>query len=326
MGQVTGIPWCHHTFNGWIGCAKVSSGCENCYAEAEQDHRYHRVRWGKLGTRHITTDANWRQPYKWDREAKAACERRRVFAFSLADWLEIRPDLDLPRARLLATISATRNLDWLLLTKRPEDWRTALVRASGAAASGPYPGHPIGVMVSDWLDGAPPPNVWMGASGENRHWAIERSDRLRNIPAAVRFLSAEPLLYDLNGGPPYLPLDLSGIDWLILGGESGEDAKIRACDLRWIRNGIAECRRQGVACYVKQLGSWIETSHHESLDALDEFPGEPRLSPGKLWDGNARVHLVHPKGGDPAEWPEDIRIREFPSVTSLARAQNARRN
>ncbi len=96
----------------------------------------------------------------------------------------------------------------------------------------------------------------------------------------------------------------------VLGEWGAQGRRVIAAEPYWRRP--RECRRQGCAPYVKQLGSWVETSHHESIDALDEFPGEPRLSQGKIWDGNARVHLRHPRGEDPDEWPADLRVREFP--------------
>src|SRR5688572_28330276 len=88
MGIHTKIQWCHHTFNPWIGCTKVSAGCANCYAESLMDKRWGKVRWGKGNPRHRTSKSNWLEPRKWDRAAKEAGERRRVFCSSLADILD----------------------------------------------------------------------------------------------------------------------------------------------------------------------------------------------------------------------------------------------
>src|SRR5262249_10541241 len=115
----TRIAWTHHTLNPWRGCTKVSPGCTHCYA-AELAKRNPAVlgRWGPGGPRVIASEAQWRNPLKWDRKAKAAGKRPRVFCASLADIFEARPELESPRARLFDLIAATPNLDWLLLTKR----------------------------------------------------------------------------------------------------------------------------------------------------------------------------------------------------------------
>ena len=121
MGEKTGIEWTDHTFNPWIGCTKVSPGCLNCYAERDFDHRRRIAHWGSCGTRVITSVANWRQPLKWDREARAAGVRRKVFCASLADVFEDFPGLDGQRGRLWELVTSCQQLDWLLLTKRPEN-------------------------------------------------------------------------------------------------------------------------------------------------------------------------------------------------------------
>ena len=141
MGQVTGIEWCHHTYNPWIGCTKVSPACDHCYAEAQEDARYGRVEWG--GPRRRTSEATRRAPYRWDREAAAAGERRRVFCMSLGDfWDNQVPDEW--RTEALNMIRQCRNLDWLILTKRPQniikmlppDWTTARMVACLAWGDG----------------------------------------------------------------------------------------------------------------------------------------------------------------------------------------------
>jgi protein gp37 len=252
MGQETRIEWCHHTFNPWRGCTKVSAGCANCYAEAIS-LRNPKVlgEWGPDGRRAIAAESYWAKPLRWDRDAALAGERRKVFCASLADVFEERDELEAPRERLWELTSRTPHLDWLLLTKRP-----------GFAAR--------------WIAGRPlPDNCWLGVSAEDQERTEERIPALLEIPAPLRFLSLEPLL-----GPIDLPT-LAGIAWAIVGGESGPGA--RPCDVGWIRSILDQCRSAGVAPFVKQLG------------------GRPR-----------GLRLADPKRGDPAEWPEDLRVREFP--------------
>jgi protein gp37 len=255
MGQQTRIEWSDHTFSPWRGCTKVSAGCAHCYAE-EQSKRNPKVlgEWGPQGQRAIAAESYWKDPPRWDRAAHRAGERRRVFCASLGDVFEDRPELVEPRRRLLATIAATPNLDWLLLIKRPED----VVRLAG---------------------GELPPSAWIGASVEDQAAAERRIPHLLKIPAVVRFLSVEPLL------GPIAFTTLDGIAWGIVGGESGPRA--RPCDLGWIRSVVAQCRAYGVPPFVKQLG---------------------RRPVG--------LRLADDKGGDPAEWPEDLRVRKFPRGSS----------
>ena len=149
-GQVTGIEWCDHTYNPWMGCTKVSPACDHCYAEAQEDARYGRVEWG--GPRRCTSDATRRAPYRWDREAAAAGERRRVFCISLGDfWDNQVPDEW--RTEALNVIRECRNLDWLILTKRPQNIRKIL----------PTDWGPLG-----WS------HVWLGATVENMTEARRR--------------------------------------------------------------------------------------------------------------------------------------------------------
>src|SRR6266404_3416295 len=119
MAENSKIEWCDHTFNPWIGCQKVSPGCDHCYAEAMMDKRYGRVKWGPHGERKRTSEDNWKKPLVWAKRANG--HRPRVFCASLADWLDNRVA---PRWRsdLGRLIEDTPELDWLLLTKRPENY------------------------------------------------------------------------------------------------------------------------------------------------------------------------------------------------------------
>lgn len=338
MGEITKIQWCHHTFNPWVGCQKVAPGCVNCYAESDMDKRRHFAVWGRAGTRVKTSDANWYKPLKWNREAAAEGVRRRVFCASLADVFEdwrgpilrrgemmmkwdrgeqVPVAMDDVRAFLFRTIDATPNLDWLLLTKRPENvlqmWPDFSTGGENQFADYCYRG--IQVRRN---------NVWLGTSISDQstaNKAIPELLKCRDL-APVLFLSAEPLLgpidltewlydnccgglrehFDIDGN--YFgsapcscqggPIPSPQIDWVIVGGESGHNA--RPCDARWISDIRAQCDAASVPCFVKQLGS------NAWLDSICFDPSDP----------GSRLRLEHTKGGDPAEWPEDLRVREFP--------------
>lgn len=260
------IEWTHHTFNPWWGCQRVSPGCEHCYAEAFAKRTGHGI-WGPTADRRFFGDKHWAEPVKWNRLALAAGERHRVFCASMADVFEDRRDLDEQRIRLWKLIAATPQLDWLLLTKRPENL----------------------LAMVPWFD-RPWSNVWLGATVEDRRRATRRMSYLCRVPAAIHFLSLEPLLENV------FPMSLDGIDWVIVGGESGGGS--RPFDLDWARNTVESCRRAGVSVFVKQMGD-------ASVWPLDD------AARSALRSGRIRLK---PKGGDWNEWPADLRIREFPSV------------
>lgn len=237
------IQWTDHTFNPWIGCTKVAPECKFCYAEEQQDHRYGRVKWGKGNPRHRTSAAYWRDPAKWNTEAEQSGIRRKVFCCSLADVF----DDEVPehwRWDLIKVIQVTPFLDWLLLTKRPQN---------------------VAAMLGNWSGNN---NVWLGVSA-----GVDPSPLLE-VPAAIHFLSCEPMLKPVGDL-------LKGFDWVIFGGESGSHA--RFCDPDWIRVGIEVAKVNGAAPFVKQLGS------------------------------NCGLQLKHGKGGDMEEWPTALRVREFPT-------------
>lgn len=259
MGADSKIQWTHHTFNPWMGCTKVAPECANCYAEAQTARRG--VKWGPSGTRIQTSEGYWKQPHAWNRAAEKAGERRRVFCASLADVFEDRRELIPMRVKLLEElIPSTPWLDWLILTKRTENLERFV----------------------PWYGVAPPHNVWLGTSigTQARH---DQVLHLLRCTAAIRFVSCEPMLEDVEFDPTLLSRP-DTIDWIIFGGES---IGRRECKIEWIRRGVAQCHEFGVAAFVKQLGS------NATLN------GQP-------------YHTVDKKGGDPAEWPEDLRVREFP--------------
>jgi protein gp37 len=232
MSANSPIEWTDHTFNPWWGCSRVSPGCENCYAEALSLRYGHRV-WGPERTtpRRPFGQQHWREPVKWNAAAEHQGVRKRVFCASMADVFESHPDLEQHRARLWSLIEQTTMLDWLLLTKRPDNICQMIPRG--------------------WLK-SPQPNVWFGTSVEDKRRAKERIAMLIDVPATVRFLSCEPLLEPL----PELPL--AGIHWLIVGGESGPGA--REMRREWALDLLGQCRNAGVAFFFKQTGTVLASS------------------------------------------------------------------
>lgn len=225
------IEWTHHTFNPWWGCERVSPACKHCYAETLA-HRFGLDVWGKFSDRRWLSDAYWRQPLAWDRQAREQRTRARVFCASMADVFEDRRDLDPWRERLWALIALTPNLDWLLLTKRPE------------CVAGLVP----------W-DAVWPDNVWLGATVENQKWADRRAPLLIKFPAAVRFVSCEPLLGSVDLSPWLKGPAERTIDWVIAGGESGHHA--RPMSPEWLKALRDQCRVHSVAFHFKQWGNWL---------------------------------------------------------------------
>ena len=220
-----------NTFNRWIGCQHVSPGCEHCYAETQNAFRkWNGGTWGPHAPRKRTSVAYWKNPIKWNAEARAFRRehghRPRVFCASLADVFDnqVPPDW---RQDLFAMIRECYELDWMMLTKRPEN----ILR----------------MLPSDWGDGYS--NVWLGVTGENQTYFDQRWKHLQNIPAVIKFISYEPAL-----GPLRLPKHGPFPDWLISGGESGGGA--RPMDPQWVRDIIAACWRRAIAPFHKQWGTY----------------------------------------------------------------------
>lgn len=202
MAANSKIEWCDHTFNPWIGCTKVSPGCANCYAESENNRRLWATQgWGPGKPRHRTSAANWNKVRVWNEQAKGAAQRPRVFSASLADWLDDEVPITW-LAELLLLIRDTPNLDWLLLTKRPQNFHFRMEEIlnsdlSGAATSPASVRRPSRLMEiynpdlsealrdlpREWLDGRPPKNVWFGVSTEDQKRADSRIPFLFSIPA-----------------------------------------------------------------------------------------------------------------------------------------------
>jgi protein gp37 len=236
MGQKSKIEWTHHTFNPWWGCTKVSQACANCYAETWA-HRLGEKIWGVKAPRRFFDDDHWKQPLKWNRIAERNGVRERVFCASMADVLEPREDLNNWRARLWSLIGETPALDWLLLTKRPEQIN-ALV---------PWK--------KSW-----PSNVWIGTTVETQEWARKRIPHILKCPATVRFISCEPLLGPLDLRPWLVSQEGSNaIDWVIAGGESGHGA--RPTNPMWVKSLRDQCVEVGTAFHFKQWGHWGPQRH-----------------------------------------------------------------
>lgn len=244
----TKIEWCDHTFNPWIGCTMISEGCVHCYASAIEK-RFGRDPYDKDRDRVRTSADYWKQPERWSEQAYRDHVRRRVFVGSMCDVF----DEQVPRFwfdDLMTLVSRCRGLDWLFLTKRILN-------------------SPDYFKASHWG------NVWLGVSVENQKRARERIPMLRRIPGVGRrFLSVEPLL-----GPVQLDAyndeGPHAIDWVIVGGESGPNA--RPMEIEWVQDIKRQCIWNGWRLFVKQLGG-----HPDKRHALEDFP-------------------------------EDLRIREFPS-------------
>lgn len=301
MGAKTGISWCDHTFNPWWGCVRVSEGCQKCYAETFAK-RLGMGLWGPTSGRRFFDDRHWAEPLKWDRAAKRDGVRRRVFCASMADVFEDNQLLWSPRERLWELVERTPNLEWLILTKRPENI----------------------LLFSPWQWAKDPPeNVRMGTTVENQKAAGQRLADL-GMWAGKNFISVEPMLEPVSLARELVPDDCDyervdaipdagepeefiveceaecdwvnygndlvenpewrewknwrqnraklfamgrGIDWVIIGGESGHGA--RSMELWWVTSLVMECKLAEVPVFVKQLGG-----HPDKRDQIWDWPSE----------------------------------------------------
>jgi protein gp37 len=344
MAENSKIEWTDHTFNPWEGCTKVSPGCLHCYAEALRDLRYGAVKWGKGQPRRRTAPDNWKKPLRWNdtavcgscgKHAKNAAiagnlgkcpvchedtmRRPRVFSASLADWLDDEVQIGW-LADFLRLIRDTPNVDWLLLTKRPENWRSRVEAAQDWHFD--FGDRNVAGWIQDWWKHSIyPGNVWLGTTVEDQTRADERIPLLEAIPAKVRFLSCEPLLgpVDLSyhfrlqttfpckledglvvpTGPdtierqPANPFDVEDghrIHWVICGGESGHDA--RPMHPEWARSLRNQCAAAGVPFLFKQWGEWAPGSNFPEDVAI---PSGESCDFGQDLDDNGRVWKVGKK-------------------------------
>lgn len=325
MSKNTKIEWASHTFNPWMGCAWAHTGCDNCYA-ARQAARLGVV-WGPNGMRVRTSEAYWKQPLKWDRQAfgsespvitfpslcdpfedwpgeiRDSCDNvlHRCPAGHMAYWDAVVPhgiicsdceETSENVARPLTMsdvlrdfvdlIGRTPNLTWCLATKRPQNARRMIEETTDRLGwSEPY------------LD-----NVWLlysASDQESLEAGLPHLLACRDLSPVIG-LSLEPLV----GPVVMLQKTLKQLDWVIIGGESGP--KARPCNTEWIRDIVRQCASAGVACFMKQVGS----SPHCTIGTGQRHP-----------DWIAWMDEVkHPKGGDPTEWPENLRVQQYPEVSA----------
>ena len=275
MGEKTGITWTDHTFNPWMGCTKISPGCTNCYAERDTA-RWKLAEWGPKAPRVRTSAAYWKQALTWNRKNEALGVRTKVFCASLADVFEAHPDLPGWRAELWPLIEATPFLDWLILTKRPE--------------------NVVDMVPHRWLLDGFPANYWPGITVENQ----EETRRIAYLQkwkgGGPRWISAEPLLEPLRlddfleapcnclipaleGAGQHSPacavFKTPAFDWIIVGGESGPSTQgVRPFSEEWARDILAQIRTWGKdravrpAFFLKQLGQ----AAGEGFKTLGTFP------------------------------------------------------
>lgn len=248
MGATTGISWTNRTFNIVWGCVEVSPACDHCYAKTQAERWGFDV-WGADKPRRVFPDAHWNEPLKYERFAEKANVRHLVFCSSMCDLFENHDTVVAELKKLWPLIRATPHLTWQLLTKRP-----ARIKSS---------------LPDDWGTGYP--NVWLGTTIESNDY-ISRADHLRSVPAAVRFISYEPAVGPID------KLDMTGLHWIIFGGESG--GKFRQHDPQWARDVRDRCAEKGIAFFYKQGSSFVSGAD-PTLDGVEykAFPAGHVFSP-----------------------------------------------
>jgi protein gp37 len=246
MTENTKISWCDNTFNPWIGCAKISSGCKNCYAET-LNKRYSWVdQWGPRGTRKKTSNATWAEVRSWNNKARWQGTRPKVFVGSLMDVFEDNIVLDPWREELFEMIEDLTYLEFLLLTKRPENISNMV----------PWEWTTRGGL--SW-----PSNIWLGTTIENQEIVDTRIKHLISNPAAVYFLSVEPMLENIDISKWLSERQYKW--WVICGGESGSGRRVM--QEVWASNLLKQCREAHVPFFMKQLGGYPKKQ-----DTLSDFP------------------------------------------------------
>lgn len=317
MADRSSIEWTDATWNpirgvkGKWSCVKVSPGCQNCYAEV-QNVRFKGPHY-TAGADELRLDERiLMEPLRWKKP-------RRVFVCSMTDLFEGRVRQEWV-ARIFAVMALAGQHTFQVLTKRPAPMREFLTwigRSFDRLKDACPPGWAMqfhGLPLVRW----PLTNVWLGVSVEDQERADERIPLLLQTPAGVRFVSAEPLLgpVDLHRGGFSLVEAVTspagrrypGLDWVIVGGESGPGA--RPCDLAWIRSIRDQCREASVPVFVKQIGPWW----FESRPLTNEEERQ-RIAIGAGPEVAVRMRrMIDRKGGNPSEWPKDLRVRQFPST------------
>lgn len=336
MAANSKIEWTEATWNPVTGCTRVSSGCDNCYA-VPQTHRLANMgqyaKYGGLTVLNGKGERHFNGVVRTHEDALDIPLRRKkpttYFVNSMSDLFHKEVPFEFID-KVFAVMALCPQHTFIILTKRPE-------RMADYAEQETDPAGRIASLIArqredslwseelktnhrariNWNMPWPPPNFWSLTSCEDQQTADERIPHILRCPAAVRGVSLEPLLgpIDLNvvtrkldrvssvsgsvlvdGGAVFSPV-LRGrgeraINWVIVGGESGPRA--RPCSIDWIRSIVGQCRDAGVPCFVKQVGS------------------NPEWGDADIWEKIGPPN--HPKGGDPSEWPEDLRVREFPNA------------
>ncbi|HLK54380.1 MAG TPA: phage Gp37/Gp68 family protein, partial [Candidatus Angelobacter sp.] len=312
------------------GCTVYSPGCKNCYA-MKQAHRFSGPGGTYEGLTRLTSNGPvWngkvrfveellQEPLKWKKP-------RRVFVNSMSDLFHEKL-FPLIIAKIFATMAIAKQHTFQILTKRAaymhsvvstNAFRDLVANCVEKSEISPCLGHLADdIRVDYW----PLPNVWLGVSCENQKAADERIPLLLKTPAAVRWISAEPLLglVDLNvvrgnfachllsrvnypNGKPWL-------DWVVAGGESGPGA--RPFNIEWARLIVSQCHASGVPVFVKQLGAKPFFHKQESVNI--EKPGMSFKM--QSLEINSTFKLKDRKGRDMPEWPEDLQVRQFPQIS-----------
>lgn len=291
MSFGTKIAYCHATFNPWMGCTKISTGCQRCFAE-RWAKRSGMVEWGPGKPRRRTSESYWKQPLKWNKQAEKEATRYLVLT-DLCDPL----DMEIPVGwftDFLSLILRTPRLDWLFLTKRIDNWRHCIARMKTyGKVSGDERMEYLGDSLSD---GIKIPNLWLGITVCNQAEADRDIPILLSIPAVKHWLSIEPMLGPINitpfiGGKAHkcecgwhetelklFPMnrkmyhpncgmftkDYDAVKWIVCGGESGVGARPMHPD--WVRSVRDQCQSAGVPFFFKSWGEWLPSG--QSVDAM----------------------------------------------------------
>ena len=226
MAENSKIGWTDHTINFWMGCTKVSEECRNCYIKGVLGRMSKTSE--PFGGPKRTAESTWKKAWTLNQTAIKANRRDRVFTCSLSDFFH--PEADCWRADAWQVIRDCKQLDWLILSKRPQ-----LIADR---------------LPSDWEQGYQNVSLGVTAGCRDSSW---RLDELAKIPAACRFISAEPLLERLDLRPY-----LADFDWVITGCEQAARDKRRRMELDWVRNIDSQCREAGVAHFFKQYYATME--------------------------------------------------------------------
>jgi protein gp37 len=334
MANKTSIEWTDYNWNFLRGCSRVSEGCRNCYAEGIA------ARFSGPGMAYeglakmVNHDARWTGEISFHEDILIQALRwkqpRRVFVNSMSDLFHDKVSDEILN-KAFAVMALTPQHTYQILTKRPERMREYL---SGSNLVGGTEGRRWRVdqaicefdnfhSVNGWAPDWPLRNVWLGVSVEDQKTADERIPWLLQTPAAVRWISAEPLLGPIDiiqsfpalGCSNYFDKDeetgeiladgagLADINWIVVGGESGHGA--RPLHTSWLHSLIRQFRGADIPIFVKQLGSNYQDPENGIAGCQTVVAEEY---------GSLHLRLKSRKGGDINEWPEHLRIREFPSI------------